>query len=202
MTLESELTQLLCLRQIQHSFSTVSVSTKTRCVASAWSVYVPCLTSSSSGMSSTSSGRFLRFNSRYLSVMSYSLPMLSCLCWSQHAHLSRCAKNSLVVSKSSWNMASKSRWPTSGINTGNPVSVSMTTSPKVNTSTFVDRLPFDEVSLNPPHVQFLEGDRQTNETNETNTAEHSHVAGVPLDLSKFTEVCVFASTHCMGVRVP
>jgi len=51
---------------------------------SAGSACVPRLNSSSSGMSSTSSGRFLRRASRHLSAMSYSLPMRSCLCWSQH----------------------------------------------------------------------------------------------------------------------
>jgi hypothetical protein len=52
---------------------------------------VPRLISSSSGMSSTSSGRFLRRASRHLSAMLCSLPMHSCLCWSQHPRLSMCA---------------------------------------------------------------------------------------------------------------
>jgi hypothetical protein len=103
-TSASNLPTSAALRQMQHSFSAASASTKgptARSAPSACSASVPRLTSSISGMSSTSSGRFLRFNSRHLSAMAYSLPMRYCLCWSQHARLSRCARNVLAVSKAS-----------------------------------------------------------------------------------------------------
>ncbi len=109
-TSASNLLTSSALRQMQHSFSAASASSKgptARSASSACSASVPRLTSSSSGISSASSGRFLRCNSRHLSAMLCSLLMRSCLCWSQHARLSRCARSFVGVSRSSSNISSK-----------------------------------------------------------------------------------------------
>ncbi len=111
-TSASNLPNSSALRQMQHSFSSASASTKGPTAHSASSVCsasVPRLTPSSSEMSSTSSGRRVRRASRHLSAMQCSLPMRSCLCWSQHARLSRCVRSFVGLSRSSSNIESKSR---------------------------------------------------------------------------------------------
>jgi hypothetical protein len=111
-TSTSNLPKSSALRQMQHSFSAASASTKgptARSASSACSASVPRLTSSSSGMSSTRSGRRVRRAPRHLFAMLCSLPMRSCLCWSQHARLSRCARSFVGLSRFSSNIESKSR---------------------------------------------------------------------------------------------
>ncbi len=88
-TTASNLPTFSTLRQMQHSFSDASASSKGPALPLA-SAAPLCRVSPSQAnelrMSSTSRpGRRVRHASRQLSVILCSLPMRSCLCWSQHA---------------------------------------------------------------------------------------------------------------------